>query len=81
MLPPDEAAAPRSRSVLRRFSHFQKLYRIVSAACSCICTCSCLHARHPLHRCCGFDTQGVAEWTYHQLCSALEWTSEVPRAT
>ena len=29
VLPPEEAAAPRSRSVLRRFSHFQKLYSIV----------------------------------------------------
>lgn len=30
VLPPSPDAAPRSRSVLRRFSHFQKLYQIVS---------------------------------------------------
>ena len=34
VLPPEEAAAPRSRSVLRRFSHFQKLYRIVRPCAS-----------------------------------------------
>lgn len=31
MLPPEQEAAPRSRSVLRRFSHFQKLHRMVTA--------------------------------------------------
>ena len=36
MLPPEEAAAPRSRSVLRRFSHFQKLYQIVRVPALCM---------------------------------------------
>ena len=58
VLPPDEAAAPRSRSVLRRFSHFQKLYRIVSATCSCNCITDCLRARHAQPRCWGFHMQG-----------------------
>ena len=39
VLPPEADAAPRTRSVLRRFSHFTKLYSRVSA-------CSQTHLGH-----------------------------------
>jgi len=40
VLPPEADAAPRTRSVLRRFSHFTKLHARVSVQlCYCLLSC------------------------------------------
>ena len=84
IMPPDHQGDPITRSVLRRFSHFQKLQRMVRPQRTEPCTCplpstlSMLHRRMPS----SWDSTLIGSQTRSdRMCSCYGTSSASGRAT
>ena len=68
VLPPEADAAPRTRSVLRRFSHFTKLHARVSIH---LCCCLCFASTRDSEQYQGVRTDHLAHLTWHWLMQSV----------